>query len=222
MKPMRGKRDFGASSGAISIAGFITILLSCGVSWCVESGPASLAKYDPTFSQACGPVNLYLACRLLQNNISFPQVMGTCKITEIGQSSLLDLKNAAEELGLHASCMKLNATALRHIKGIALLHFDKPKNHFVLFAGCTSGECCILDATRSKNAGFMREIPLRDLRKRWSGTTLLLARDAILLPPIHGGRSIQGVFAIGFVIGFSAFGFLYLLLRLRHNPEVNR
>jgi len=158
------------------------ITLSAKVSLSQDHTP--LARYDPIFSNSCGPVNLYFALRLLGTDANLVQILQQCNaIQNAGQTSFTELKQAAEGYGVNTFCAKMNLTALKDLKAPALLHLINPREHFVVYAGWVNEHCKILDATGFRRGTHIRYMQPRMLKKNWDGSVLVLSKEPVLLRP---------------------------------------
>ncbi|KPA87886.1 MULTISPECIES: C39 family peptidase [Pseudomonas] len=95
--------------------------------------------------------------------------------------SMLDLKNAAENLGYNAAGVMLPLEAASRLKGPTIILLRRKElNHFVVLKGVSQGKAFLADPAR----GNLR-MPLYELQKQWHGETLIVGRDDVGLIQDH-------------------------------------
>lgn len=139
----------------------------------------SLRRYDPTLSNACGPVNLFLALRLMNVKVNIHDVMEKCDVDENGTSDFSKIAVAAKSFGIFATPVKMNIKALKDTNHLVLLQINKPKGHFVLF-NKKQERYELLDATGIDEV-VRTEIKLSELDKLWNGYAIILSEFPISL-----------------------------------------
>jgi ABC-type bacteriocin/lantibiotic exporter with double-glycine peptidase domain len=135
----------------------------------VKSVSASLASrfYQ---KEMCGPVALYLACRVAGVPVSMQNVR-----RETGfdgkSSSLRDLTRAAEKFGLEARTFQLDVRALADFGGPGIVNY--PVGHFCVFLGWSpDGKVRIGDYP-----GGFQTLDENKFAERWGGHLITLQKS---------------------------------------------
>jgi len=175
-----------------------------------------LARYDPVFVRACGPVNLYLALRLLGKSADFEDVYEDCGTDSLGHTNFAALREAAEKQGARVCCARMNILALRKLKHLAILHFIRPQGgHFVVFKGHKEARFEILDATLDTNDGFVHYLKAQELHRLWDKNLMILSSGPIYLRRESGRAQTILVGMAAGSIGAAAIVLLVGILRFR-------
>ncbi len=182
-----------------------------------QAEPESLATYDPVFSYACGPINLYAAMRILGKDVDFRQVINECNLDGRGQSDLAILERTARELGLFAQSVHMDMESLKRLNALALLHVPKPREHFVLYTGIVDGRFRLIDGTYGENKAAITYLPPRQLRREWDGNALIIALDAPVVNQRGNAASLYTGIPVGLVFGCALLAVFSLVNRKR--PE---
>ena len=171
-----------------------------------------LSQYDPIMHKACGPINLYLSCRLLGEQPDFVNIMESCNLSKWGQTSFHELQRVAKENGLKAKCIHMNCDYLKKIETLAILQFQRGKeSHFVLFDGYKKGRYRILDASHREKNKFVSYLGKKDLKLLWTGKAMLMAKATLKLPE---QSSTLNRIILASIIGSLLFCGLWICLRL--------
>jgi hypothetical protein len=176
--------------------GLVLQVVLCSVFLFLPPGPAhcgdgtgGTASYDPYFSLACGPVNLYLALRLLGKSPTLEEVCVSCSSGDLGRADFAGIKRTAEKYGLSVVCAKLNVPALKALNDLAILHLTVPEGgHFVLSKGWRNNRFDILDATRPVKGSLEYHLSSAELARIWDGNAMVLSSGPIVLPHSGGGH----------------------------------
>lgn len=134
-----------------------------------------LTKKDDT--GGCGPSSLAVCLTSLQQDVLDSDVSSMIT-TDQGVSSLLQLKQAAEQLGFQVTAIKWRAAPRDFEFGstpaIVQVQAVGNRKHFVALLECRDGEMCVVDYPRRMHwisAAVFRE------QFRWNGVALHIAMD---------------------------------------------
>jgi rhodanese-related sulfurtransferase len=115
--------------------------------------------------------------------VEFPSLLKPQYCPRGQGSSLLELKQAAEDHGMHAAILqRMTSDFLRTSKHPIILHTKKNSysttyDHYVLYLGSCEAGARIFDAP-----GDMQVVDFRDLSARWDGTGLVVSKSQLTLP----------------------------------------
>jgi hypothetical protein len=160
-----------------------------------------LARYDPVFGHACGPVNLYAGLRILGKDVDFGEVVSKCNLDGYGQSDLATLEKVAASFGVSARSVHMNVRSLKAWDGLAILHLVEPRDHFVLYTGTVDGKFRLVDGTHRRKEPVMRLVSGRDLHKVWDGNALIIASHEINVASGAGPTAFLAPVGVGLALG---------------------
>jgi rhodanese-related sulfurtransferase len=171
-----------------------------------EQNPSesATAKRRPSHPH-CGIYCLYTAMKLTNREVDF---RGLVKPEYIGSrkgSSLTELKNAAEDYGIHAVPVgKLTSQVLRNCPHPVILHVksdttSKEYDHYELFLGTKNGQARLFNPPEP-----VRLVPFRKLVPRWDGNGLIVSASPIDLfaisAPVRKRIIMYAVVAIAIIL----------------------
>lgn len=144
---------------------------------------ASQAAAIPTQAPYCGVNALYIALLLNGKDVAFTQLLRPEFFSSPFGSSVRDLSNAAESLGVHTIPLaRLAVSDLYSISAPTILHVTRKAgvaefDHFVLLVGREQDDFLVADGP----AGIKRYSP-PELASIWDGTGLVVSADEITAP----------------------------------------
>ncbi|MHC4397325.1 MAG: rhodanese-like domain-containing protein [Planctomycetota bacterium] len=133
----------------------------------------------------CGVTCLYTIMKLSDKDVKYKDLLKAKYIGSKKGSSLAELKNAAEDNGMHAwSIGYLTSRVLRYSVYPIILHTkDSPDkkeyNHYELFLGVQDGKARLFDPPEP-----IRLVPFYELAPVWDGTGLIVSAKPIDLTAI--------------------------------------
>jgi ABC-type bacteriocin/lantibiotic exporter with double-glycine peptidase domain len=133
-------------------------------------------KVDLHAYRDCGPNSLYLACRIMRHEISLAELKERLHSEGSKECSLLDLQQAATQVGLHPVGIRTSLPALQMIRAPTILHLKSvvgqvEGDHFLLYLGHQTQGMYVLDAPAP--AQF---VPTERLNLLWTGNALVLCQ----------------------------------------------
>jgi predicted double-glycine peptidase len=184
MKPRSVEIDGGRSLVVLKIIYMCLTIISISLLNCrVErNGPVSDAGKErahidhPRFGydeRLCGPVSLYHALLALGVPSSLDAVVSECSLTPEG-TSMLDLRNAAERMGLIADGRTLDWAELKEAEGVAVLYVKG--NHFIFSNSHPTPRNLDDNEILIKDGNATSIISKDQLMDIWKGETLVLRR----------------------------------------------
>lgn len=158
---------------AATVAGavvFLFAIVTVGRSWnTLAVREENLPSIDP--ATGCGPVSLSLVGHWLGVRRSIGDLTYLTHSEDTGTSTLLDLKKAAESLGLAAEGVRLKTSSAIPWKFPMILH---TKNHFVAVLPLDGDSLIVADPPEQPVV-----VKRSELADRWDGSTLVVARSRV-------------------------------------------
>ena len=135
----------------------------------------------PQCDSLCGPNCLLVVYQRFGISATLDEAKALSGYSEKKGTSLLGLKKAVEAKGLKAVGMKIGLDELASFKGLAIAHLWS--DHFVVVESAGSGVLSVTDPPQEPKV-----TKTEDLAGRYSGFSLLVARDASLFtkPELKG------------------------------------
>jgi thiol-disulfide isomerase/thioredoxin len=151
-------------------AGFTRrVLLACLAVQLLSVRPVS-AQLLPYYRETtCGPNCLYAVCLLKSVDTTLTRVCQLAKMTEEG-TSMLNLVEAARELGLDPKPLKTTVEKFAGMDGYAIVHLNP--NHFILCVGWRDGKMVVVDPPKDPY-----QLTREELQKEWTGYVILFDRS---------------------------------------------
>jgi hypothetical protein len=138
----------------------------------------------------CGANCLFVMSRLFDIQPDYDDLVKRVVVRE-GGSSLKDLKEASEAIGIPAEAAKTNPQGLRRLSKPVICHEEMPSNgagHYVLVLKTDGEIVTYMDGSTC----LVREMSWNDFEKEWTGY--------ILLPREKGYMQVWWAFALGWAV----------------------
>ena len=137
-----------------------------------ESNMASSSILDEERALYCGHWSIYKLGRMLGKDVSQKGISQFLAIRDRG-NSLLELKNAVDQLGLHATGRRKESYSDLNNEDLpCIVHLSSPDHYIVLFAG-EDDQICSLDG-----ASVRRSLTPQEIENRWTGNFLTVSLAA--------------------------------------------
>lgn len=172
--------------GTVQLRQWLTLAARVGLVWAIfATASAKESSSDLTPRSECGPISLYLCVELIGKKASYEQVRRAVgPADEHGEATLLQLREAAGELGLFAEAVRWQGSTPDGINIPAVLPVMLPRNqrHFVTLADSRGEWLLVTDVPQ--RPGW---ITVSSLRRHygWDGTALYIAASEEDLAPVR-------------------------------------
>ena len=138
-------------------------------------------EMDKIYRKSCGPVNLYIAFRMLGYVVPIDKLFEVSGMTEKGKTTFSGLSQTAKHFELHTVSLEGDTHFLKNLDMPALLHLKrKDLTHFVLFAGYQDGKYKIIDGTKISAGKYTLFLSERDLKEVWTGKLMIISKYPIV------------------------------------------
>lgn len=195
----------------------LTVIYECRGA--AEAAPSTnhVDPLDPALVDLsrCGPLALQVCAVFLGRETSHDEI-GRLLPPDGSQRSLLELKRAAEDLGLETLALRWNRELPRTIRTPAILPVEMHSGHphFLAMLGRRGEQVCLVDVPHAPHWIDVEELKTE---WRWRGEALHLATDAEMFEELRGAQTSSGVFR---VVGFGALGLLVAVILWRGRPRL--
>ena len=122
------------------------------------------------FGQSCGVTSLFDFCRLAGQELSNEQREQIGEAYPAEEAAMLDIKQAAESLGITLVGVETTLSELDNVVGPKILHLKDPA-HFVVLARASPEWVHLLDS------GGVVVIPREEIEERYTGHALVLEQE---------------------------------------------